>query len=457
MECDMTKGPAARLVLSFTIPLFFGNLFQQLYAMVDTIIVGRFVGVEALAAVGATGGFSFMVIGFAQGLTAGFSVIISQRFGAKDMDGVRKAFAQSFICSALLSLLLAAVFGFLSMPLLRLIQTPENIISDANDYILIIYLGIGTSIFYNLFSSILRAVGDGKSPVIFLLISSALNVVLDLFFVITVPLACAGVAIATVLAQGISAVISLIYIWKRFPMFRIRKDDWSPDIRQIGHLLRIGIPGAVQFSVCAVGVIIVQIAINGFGSDAVAAYSVGSKIETLMTQFFPALGMAISTYAGQNLGALDFPRIRRGFRTAFIIMAAGAAITSLLSWLLADPLTGLFLDREATAPEIIAMSEQYVHTVLWFFIPLGMIFLYRTGCQGLGSGAIPMISSLIELGMRCMAAFTLPLAFGYAGICFASPFAWLSAGLVLPFFYFRLIRNIEGKYARQLTRIRDFC
>ena len=190
MECDMTKGPAARLVLSFTIPLFFGNLFQQLYAMVDTIIVGRFVGVEALAAVGATGGFSFMVIGFAQGLTAGFSVIISQRFGAKDMDGVRKAFAQSFICSALLSLLLAAVFGFLSMPLLRLIQTPENIISDANDYILIIYLGIGTSIFYNLFSSILRAVGDGKSPVIFLLISSALNVVLDLFFVITVPLAC---------------------------------------------------------------------------------------------------------------------------------------------------------------------------------------------------------------------------------------------------------------------------
>ncbi len=452
----MTKGSAYKLLLSFSIPLFFGNLFQQLYSMVDTIIVGRFVGVDALAAVGATGGFSFMVIGFAQGLTAGFSVLISQRFGAKDMDGVRKAFVQSIICSAFSSIVLAAIFGILSMPLLRLVRTPANIIDDANSYILIIYLGIGTSLFYNLFSSILRAVGDGKSPVYFLLISSVLNVVLDLFFVIVIPLGCSGVAIATILAQGISAILSLIYIWKKFPMFRIKKEDWTPDRHTISYLLRVGIPGAFQFSVCAVGVIIVQVAINGFGSDAVASYSVGSKIEALTTQFFPALGMGISTYAGQNLGALDFARIRKGFRAGLVIAITGAMLTSALTWILANPLSGLFLDRRTTSPEIIGMAMQYVHTVIWFFIPLAMIFLYRTGCQGLGSGSIPMISSITELGVRTIAAFTLPIAFGYTGICFASPFAWIMAGFILPFCYFHLIKNLERKYEKQLTHISNF-
>ena len=211
MECDMTKGSPLRLILTFSIPLFIGNLFQQLYSMVDTIVVGRFVGVDALAAVGSTSGFSFMVVGFAQGLTAGFSVLISQRFGAKDIPMIKKTYAQSILCSIICSIVIAAVFAILSMPLLRLIDTPENIIDDANTYILIVYLGIGTAIFYNLFSSILRAVGDGRSPVYFLLIASVLNIVLDLFFVIVIPLGCAGVAIATVIAQGISAIISLIF------------------------------------------------------------------------------------------------------------------------------------------------------------------------------------------------------------------------------------------------------
>ena len=218
----MTKGNTLRHLLSFSIPLFIGNLFQQLYSMVDTIVVGRFVGVDALAAVGSTGGFSFMVVGFAQGLTAGFSVIVSQRFGAKDNAMMRKTYAMSILSSAVVSVFIAVMFALLSMPLLRLIDTPENIIGMANSYILIIYLGIGTAIYYNLFSSILRAVGDGRSPVYFLLISSALNIVLDLFFVIVIPLGCAGVAIATIIAQGISAVISFFYIKKRFPMFRYR-------------------------------------------------------------------------------------------------------------------------------------------------------------------------------------------------------------------------------------------
>ena len=441
----MTKGPIARLLLSFSIPLFLGNLFQQLYSMVDTIVVGRFVGVEALAAVGSTSGFSFMVVGFAQGLTAGFSVIISQRYGAKDMEAMRRSYAMSIIGSLLMSVIIAVFFCLMSMPFLRIINTPENIIGDANSYISIIYAGIGTAIFYNLFSSILRAVGDSRSPVIFLLLSSVLNIVLDLFFVIVIPLGCSGVAIATIIAQGISALVSFIYIKIRFPMFRLRKEDWDFDPKLLIRLMRIGIPGAVQFSVCAVGVIIVQAAINDFGSDTVAAYSVGGKIENLITQFFPAIGMGLSTFAGQNLGAGDFGRIRKGFRTAFMIMVIGAIASMLIARILAVPFSYLFMDSRTTSEAIISETVQYVNTVAWFFIPLGMIYLYRTGCQGLGSGIIPMFSSVTELIFRIIAAFTLPIAFGYTGICFASPAAWMAAGFALPFCYFSLMRKLEAR------------
>ena len=449
MECDMTKGPIVRLLLSFSIPLFLGNLFQQLYSMVDTIVVGRFVGVEALAAVGSTSGFSFMVVGFAQGLTAGFSVIISQRYGAKDMEAMRRSYAMSIIGSLLMSVIIAVFFCLMSLPFLRIINTPENIIGDANSYISIIYAGIGTAVFYNLFSSILRAVGDSRSPVIFLLLSSVLNIVLDLFFVIVIPLGCSGVAIATIIAQGISALVSFIYIKIRFPMFCLRKEDWDFDPKLLIRLMRIGIPGAVQFSVCAVGVIIVQAAINDFGSDTVAAYSVGGKIENLITQFFPAIGMGLSTFAGQNLGAGDFGRIKKGFRTAFMIMVIGAIASMLIARILAVPFSYLFMDSRTTSEAIISETVQYVNTVAWFFIPLGMIYLYRTGCQGLGSGIIPMFSSVTELIFRIIAAFTLPIAFGYTGICFASPAAWMAAGFALPFCYFSLMRKLEAR--RSLT------
>lgn len=438
------------LLLSFSIPLFIGNLFQQLYSMVDTIVVGRFVGVDALAAVGSTSGFSFMVVGFAQGLTAGFAVIVSQRYGAKDEEAMRKAYAMSILCSALFSVVIALLFGLLSMTLLRLINTPENIIADANAYISIIYFGIGTAIFYNLFSSILRAVGDSRSPVIFLLISSALNVVLDLFFVIVIPLGCSGVAIATIIAQGISAVISYIYIKRKFPVFRIGREDWKLDKALCLRLVRIGIPGAVQFSVCALGVIIVQGAINGFGSNTVAAYSVGGKIENLVTQFFPAVGMGISTFAGQNLGAGNLERIRKGFRTSFVIMVAGAAVAFAVIRTFAVPFSYIFMDPGTTDPAIIEQAVIYADTISWFFIPLGLIFIFRTGSQGLGSGLIPMISSILELGFRAIAAFTLPLALGYMGICLSSPAAWCAAGFALPFCYLSLMRRIERRSRIQL-------
>ncbi len=439
----MTKGSAFRLMLLFSIPLLIGNEFQQFYSMVDTIVVGRFVGIDALAAVGATSGFSFMVIGFAQGLTMGFSVIVSQRYGASDYQQMRKAYAMSILCSLFTSIIVSVLFALVSMPLLRLIQTPENIINDANLYIITIYLGLAAPIYYNLFSSILRAVGDSKSPLIFLLISSVLNIVLDLFFVIVVPLGCLGVAVATIISQVISAVLCYFYIVRKYPMFRLTKSDLQIDRKLCRRLFQIGLPGALQFSVCAIGVVIVQAAINGFGSDVVAAYSVGVKIENVITVIFQVLGMAISTFAGQNLGAGNIKRVRHGFNVAFFMMIGATVIAIALAYFIAEPMAYIFVDRNTTDPVIIENCIFYVRTISKFFFFLGLIFIYRTGCQGLGSGAIPMISSITELIARSITAVTLPSLLGYFGVVLSSPLAWAAAGIICPICYFKYINKVE--------------
>ncbi len=439
----MTKGSPYKLMIAFSIPLIFGNIFQQFYSMVDTIVVGRFVGVQALAAVGATSGFNFMVIGFAQGLTMGFSVIISQRYGAKDYANMKKAYAMGIYCALLCSLVISFFFTLFSKPLLELVKTPYDIIDDANTYISIIYIGLTAVIYYNLFSSVLRAVGDSKSPLIFLLIASVLNIVLDLVLVIAVPLGCAGVAIATVVSQLISAVSCYIYTTIKYPMFKLCRKDFKIDPFLCKRLLKIGLPGALQFSVCAIGVVIVQAAINNFGSDTVASYSVGVKIENVITVIYPVLGMAISTYAGQNLGAGNYNRIKSGFKASVILMIIATVITTLLANFLAEPLAYLFVDKQTTDPKIIEDCVFYVRTISYFFLFLGSIFVFRTGCQGLGSGTVPMISSISELVIRCITAFTLPDMLGYLGVVLASPLAWVAAGVICPVCYNILIKTIK--------------
>lgn len=428
----MTKESAYRLLIGFSIPLFFGNLFQQLYSMVDTVIVGRFVGLEALAAVGSTSGFVFMVNGFGQGLANGFAVPVSQKYGAKDYEAMRRNYAMSILASISVGAVVCIFFLLLSRWLLELVHTPENIIDGAAAYITIIYAGIIAVIYYNLFSAVLRAVGDSNSPLIFLLVSSILNILLDLFFVIVVPLGCAGVAVATVIAQAISTVLAYVYIRKRYPIFRLEKKDWRIDMHTIWNLLRIGIPGGIQFSVCAIGVVIVQAAINTFGSDIVAAYSVGTKIEGLMSVIFPVFGMAISTYAGQNLGAGNMDRIKNGFKAIVVIAFATSIVISVLTFLLAEPVSYIFVDRKTTSDIVIDSAVYYARTVSLFFIPLASIFIFRTGSQGLGSGGIPLMSSLCELALRTIAAMTLPSVLGYTGVVLASPIAWVGAGILCP-------------------------
>lgn len=449
MEKDMTVGSPIKLLILFALPLFAGNLFQQLYTMVDTIIVGRFVGADALAAVGSTYGFSYLVINFAYGLSAGFGVIIAQQYGAKDYITMRRAFAQSIRLAFIVGLSLTIVFSLLAFPLLRMIQTPENIINSAHTYILIIFLGLLFNIFYNFFAAVLRAIGDSKSPLIFLIISSVLNIVLDLVLVIYFKMEVAGVAIATVISQGVSAILAYLYIRKKSSYFLTEKNDFNKN-KEISHkLLKIGLPGAIQFGIIAIGVIIVQMAINRLGnSDYIAAYSIGDKIKNLLNQFFPAIGIAISTFASQNLGAGKIERISKGFRAAIVLAIIWYLIAITLSFTIAEPLAKLFLSTDGDEQNIrvLTYALDYLRIAVPFFLPLSMIFIFRSGTQGLGSGAIPLISSTTELLMRILAAFFLSetLGLGFLGISFASPTAWTAAAIILPFCYFNRMKKIKA-------------
>jgi len=429
MEHDMSSGKPARLLFFFMLPILGGNLFQQFYSMVDTFVVGRYVGVDALAAVGATGSMTFLILGFVVGLTAGFSVIISQKFGAKDPVSMRKAVAMSILSACFLSVVVSTLALLTARPLLVMLKTPLNIIDDSYAYLIIIYIGIVATIYYNLLAAILRALGDSRSPLYFLLIASALNVAGNLIAVIGLQMGVKGVAIATVLSQTISALLCLIYIYKRYPSLHLSAQDWKIDWSMISRLLRIGLPSALQFSVCAIGVMIVQSVINQSGSDTVAAYSVGVRIEQLVTQPLVTLGLAMATFSAQNLGSGHLDRVRQGVRSAVLLCVLFSMIALGLIFLFGKQLALLFIEPSEIL--VVEQTVQYLHIISYFFIPLGMIFVFRNTCQGLGSGLIPMLSSIQELIFRGLVAFTLPPLIGYIGICLSSPIAWIAAALLL--------------------------
>jgi putative MATE family efflux protein len=444
MEHDMSKGSPAKLIFFFMLPILVGNLFQQLYSMVDTFVVGRFDGVQSLAAVGATWGMSFLILGFVVGLTSGFSVIISQKFGAKDPNGMRKAVAMSSLTAGVLALIVSFIAVVSSKPLLILLKTPENIIEASNSYITIIYIGIIATIYYNLLASVLRALGDSKSPLYFLLLASVLNVIGDFVAVVYLHLSVIGVAYATVFSQTVSALCCLVYITKRYPSLHLSRQDWQIDRALIWKLLRIGIPSALQFSICAIGVLLVQATINEMGSDTVAAYSVGVKIEQLVTQPLATLGMAMATFAGQNLGAGRLDRIHTGVKSGVLLTIAFSLTAYLLIFFFGEPLTRLFIEGNQT--QVIEQVVLYLRVVALFFIPLGLIFIYRNTTQGLGSGLIPMLSSIQELIFRALVVLILPRYYGYVGICLSSPIAWLAAAILLIVAYHKKLSNLEKRF-----------
>lgn len=429
MTKDMTIGNPLKIILTFSIPVLLGNLFQQFYNMVDTIIVGRYLGEDALAAVGSTGCLMFLVLGFANGIAQGFGVMVSQAFGAKDFKRLKHYVALSILLTLIVSIILTIPTVAASRQFLIWMNTPENILTLADDYIKVIFAGIILTMSYNVVSGLLRGIGDSKTPLYFLIFSSFLNIVLDVFFIVNLKLGTAGAAYATIISQGVSAVMCFIYMFKKFEILRTSREDYYLDLQGVSNMLSIGIPMALNYSITAIGTMIMQSAVNVFGSSVVAAFTAASKVNNIATQTMPTLGTAMATFCGQNLGAGKYDRIYDGMKKGFFICIAisifGAMICLLggefiVSWFINDP-----------SPEIFEYAMQYLTVASCFYLPLAMIFLYRNALQGLNKGFVPMISGVVELLCRFGVIAIVPKSAGFFGVCFADPAAWVVTGILL--------------------------
>ena len=440
MTNDMTKGNPVKLILLFSIPLLIGNIFQQFYNMVDTIIVGRFVGVDALAAVGVTGSMVFLVNGFATGLTSGFAVLVSQKFGAKDENGLRKSVASAVILTVISVIVVTLVSLIGARPLLKLMNTPENIMVDAHTYIKIIYGGVVATVAYNLIASILRALGDSKTPLYFLIVASILNVILDLVFIINFKMGVAGAAYATIISQGVSAILCLVYTYKKFIVLRLKKEDFNVKRKYYYKHLKIGIPMALQFSITAIGIMTVQGALNVFGSIVIASYTAASKALQLVMQPAITFGVTMATYCGQNLGAKEYGRIKQGVKECTKISIITSIIAGAVLIFLGKYFVMMFISNPND--EILRYAQQVLDISAIFFIPLGLIFIYRNALQGIGDSFVPMMAGAYELIARAIVAFTLPSQLEFMGICLADPVAWLAAVIPLGITYFKRIKSL---------------
>ena len=440
----LTVGSPMKLILGFAFPMFLGLLFQQFYSLVDTMIVGKYLGVDPFAGVGSTGSLNFIVIGFCMGLCSGFSVPISQSFGAKDFPLLRKMVTNSVWLCTFFSVVITTLMLLFCRPVLTWMNTPENIFEYAYIYIFIIFAGIPCTILYNMTAAILRALGDSKSPIIFLAISSAINIGLDLLLIIVFRMGVDGAALATVVSQGVSGVISIIYIKKKFDILAMEKGDWKLERHLAGKLTGVGIPMGLQYSITGIGSVILQTAVNGLGSIYVASMTAGSKINIFLACPFDALGQTMAPYAGQNIGARKLDRVGKGLRAACIIGFIVSGLMVIVVKLFGDQLTMLFLDEKD--PVIMQNSTQFLIIVSAFYCLLTLVNTVRFTIQGMGFSSLAIIAGVMEMIARGIAGMLLVPAFGYLGACYSSPLAWLLAdAFLIPAFFL-----CKRKVARQL-------
>ena len=441
MTKDMTSGSPARLILRFTIPLIFGNLFQQFYSMVDTIIVGRFLGKESLAAVGSTGSINFLIIGFCLGLCSGFAIPVSQQFGAKNFAEMKKYIGNIIWLTIWSSVLFTVATVLLCRPMLEWMNTPSDIIEEAYWYIVVIFAGIPAIFLYNVQAALLRALGDSRTPVVFLVIASFLNIALDLLLILVLPMGVAGAAVATVLSQLLSGVACFVFIVKKFPALHISRQDLHIDTGYLTRLCSIGIPMGLQFSITAIGSIILQTSVNALGSGIVAAVTAAGRLYSLFACAFDALGVAMSTYGGQNIGARKVERLSPGLRAAMIIGSIYSIFSLLVIWLLGKPLLTLFV--EATEVEIINNAYLFMMINVAFFIPLAGVNIFRLMIQGMGYSKMAVFAGVSEMIARGVVGAWLVPALGYIAACFASPIAWIMADLFLIPAYYAIVHHLK--------------
>ena len=447
LQKDMTSGSPAKMIFHFTLPIFIGNVFQQFYSMADTVIVGKFIGTKALAAVGSTGTIMFLINGFVLGMTAGFTVLTAQKFGAGDMKAMRQTVGSAALLGIIMSVILTAV-GMLGMrPLLTFMQTPDDIFRDAYAYIMVICAGIGAQMLYNLLSSVLRALGNSKVPLYFLILAALLNIVLDMVFIIVFHMGAAGAAWATIVSQGISGLLCLVYIIKAVPVLHLQKEDWKPNLHLLKIQLSVGLPMALQYSITAIGTMMVQTALNLLGSTQVAAFTAASKIEQVVTQAYVAMGTTMATYCAQNMGAGKIRRIRQGFKAITIMGIIYSVVVAAVIMTVGKYMTYLFLSGDLT--EIMQSVDIYLKCVGAFFIPLTVVNVYRNGIQGMGYGLLPMMAGVAELIGRGVVAVLATRQKSYVGVCMASPAAWVLAGGLLLIMYYYVIWQNEKRFGKE--------
>ena len=393
---DLTVGSPMKLILSFAIPMLFGFLFQQFYNMVDTIIVGKCLGVSALAAVGSTGSINFMIIGFCTGACSGFAIPVAQKFGAGDYDGMRKFVANAGWLSAVFAAVMTTIVGFLCMRILQWMNTPEDIIHGAYDYIFVIFLGIPVTYLYNMLAGIIRSLGDSKTPVYFLLLSSLMNIALDFFTILVLGMGVRGPALATVISQGISAVLCLIYMIRHYPILHMKQGEWQPDGRMLCALCGMGIPMGLQYSITAIGSVVLQTAVNSLGSMAVAAVSTGIIYSLI----------------------------------AFVVLLFGGRYIALL-----------FMDADQT--EIIGRVATFLIGNSMFYIPLTFVNVVRFTIQGMGFSTFAILAGVCEMAARSLVGFCLVPVFGFLPACFASPLAWIFADAFLIPAFFHCMKKLK--------------
>ncbi len=443
MERDMTRGNPGKIILNFTIPIFVGNMFQQIYNMADTIIVGKFVGNSALAAVGSCGTLMFLILGFLMGLTAGFTVVTAQHYGAGNEKAMRQSVASAAVLSAVMSVMMTVISMAMMRHILHWMNTPSDMYDQAYGYIMVICGGIAAQVLYNLLASILRALGDSKRPLYFLILAALLNIVLDLVFIIAFQMGAPGAAYATVISQGVSGLLCLVYIVRKVPKLHLHKEDWRVNWDLARWQMKIGFPMAFQYSITAIGTIVVQTSLNILGSVAVAGFSAANKIEQLFNQAYVALGITMATYCAQNMGAGELDRIRKGFRSGNGIGIIYAVVTGAVVFFAGKYMTGLFVSENVGV--ITNYVDIYLKCVGISFIPLVFVNVYRNGIQGMGYGFLPMTAGIAELIGRSSAALLASRVGSYAGICMASPVAWVLAGGLLIVMYLWIMKQQEKR------------
>lgn len=453
MVKEMTSGSPIKLIFSFTIPVLIGNIFQQLYAMVDTVIIGQFLGIEALAALGITGTMNFLVLGFVIGLCGGFGIVMSQKFGAQDLDGLRHSIATSIYLGVIFTIVLTVVSLLTMNPLLKAINTPEASFKYAQDFIFIIYLGTFSQILFNLAASILRAIGDSRTPLYFLIISSILNVILDFVLAIWCHMGVSGAALATVISQTFSGLLCVIYMCKKFPLLKFQKKDWRIDLRFWWEHVRLGLPMALQFSITAIGLIILQGAINKLGPLVVAGHTAATKVEILLNQPLVAIGTTMATFTGQNLGANKIDRVRKGVRSATLLAVIFSILPAVIFALFWRQFISMFINNDH--PEAFAAAGQYIFTFVPFLIVLGLLFIYRNVLEGIGRPLVPMLAGVMELVMRVFGALALSVFLGYFGICLSEPIAWIGACIPLITCYLITMKKLEKKSLDESLKTND--